>query len=132
MQFTENGVHCFFQLSIAIAKIVHYIRIYVVTFNDSIHMWLYLAAKKSLIILARLHHNCKICKLCCTIVNIQTIDVILYDTCNSRSGINTISLINLNEHVKHISQNVATSGARIYQDVIFDTKPICIISPETA
>ena len=113
MQFADNGVHCFFQLSIAIAEIVHRIRVNVVTFNDGIHMWLHLATKESLVILASFHHNREVCKLCRTVVNIQSINIILYDARNCSSCIYTISLINLYKHIKHINQNVAAAGTRV-------------------
>ena len=113
MQFFNNGTHCCLELRITIAEVFHSISVHMVAFHDGVYMRLYLTAKESLVVLAGLHHNGEVCQLRCTVIDVQTIDVVLYNACNCRSGINTISLIYLNEHVKHISQNVAAAGARV-------------------
>ena len=113
MQFADNNIHSLFQLGISIAEILHSKLVRMVTFHNGIHMGLYATAEETAVILACFHHYRKICKLCRTVVNIQTVDVILHNACHRLTGGIAVGFINLHQHIEHIRKDMTGTGARV-------------------
>ena len=111
MQFFDNGVHCSCELRIAITEIVHCEFIYMIALHDGIHMGLNATAKETAVILAGFHHYRKISQLCRTVINIQTVKIILHNTCYCFTGSIAVGFINLHQHIKHIRKDMTGTGA---------------------
>ena len=129
MQFTDDGFHSCFPLGIAITEILKCIFIIIFmlfpilismsALCNGIHMRLNATAEKAAIILTPFHHHCKICQLICSPVNIQTINIMLYDFKRCFPLIVSCTFINIHQHIEHCNQDMSTSHTWI------DTGNIC-------
>ena len=82
-----------------------------VALHDGIHMRLNATAKEATIILTCFHHYRKVSKLCRTVINIQTVNIILHNTCHCFTSGIAIGFINLHQDIKHICENMTRTGA---------------------
>ena len=85
-----------------------------VALHNSIHMGLNATAKESAVILTGFHHYRKISQLCRTVINIQTVKIILYNACNCFTGGIAVGFINLHQHIKHVCKNMTRTRTWIY------------------
>ena len=90
-----------------------------VALHNSIHMWLNATAKESTVILTGFHHYRKISQLCRTVINIQTIKIVLHNTCHCFTGSIAVGFINFHQHIKHICKDM--TGTRAW---VNDFQPI--------
>ena len=90
------------------------------------------AGQDAAVILSCLHHDGKVSELIRTVIDVETVDVVFQDCFCSFTFAVTNRGIDLFQHVDHVDKDMPTAHTGIYQDVIFDTKPLCTISPETA
>ena len=111
MQFFDDGIHCGCELHIAVTEIIHREFIYMVALHNSIYMGLNAAAKEAAVILTGFHHHRKVSQLCRTVINIQTIKIVLHNTCHCFTGSIAVGFINLHQHIKHIRKNMTGTGA---------------------
>ena len=74
-------------------------------------MGLNATAEESAVILTGFHHYCKISQLCRTVINIQTVKIILYNTFHRFTGGISVGFINLHQHIKHIRKDMTRTGA---------------------
>ena len=84
-----------------------------ITFLNSTQIRLYFKSQKSSVIGTCFHHNCKISKLKSSIIYIQTVNIILYNTLCCIPLAVSVVFINLHQHIKCIYQNMATTHARV-------------------
>ena len=113
MQFFNDGIHSCRELCIPIAEIVHGKFIYMIALYNSIHMGLNATAEEASVILTGFHHYRKVSQLCCTVINIQTINIVLYNACHCFTGGITVRFIYLHQHIKHIRKNMTGTGTWI-------------------
>ena len=111
MQFADNVIHSLFQPGIPIAEILHSKFVHMVALHNGIHMGLNATAEKAAVILTGFHHYRKVCKLCRTVVNIQSINIILHYACHRFAGSITIGFINFHQHIEHIRKDMTGTGA---------------------
>ena len=110
MQFSDDGIHSGCELHIAITEIVHHKFIYMVALHNCIHMGLNATAKEAAVILTGFHHYRKVSQLCCTVINIQTVKIVLYNACHCFTGGITVGFIDLHQHIKHICKDMTGTG----------------------
>ena len=79
MQFFDDGIHSHCELHITITEIVHRKFIYMIALHNGIYMGLNATAKETAVILTGFHHYRKVSQLCRTVINIQTIKIVLYN-----------------------------------------------------
>ena len=113
MQFTDNGIHSRCELHISIAEIIQNEFIYMITLYNSIHMGLNATAEETAVILTSFHHYRKVSQLCRTVINIQSVKIILHNACHRFTGSIAVRFINLHQHIKHICKNMSGTGAWI-------------------
>ena len=83
-----------------------------ITFRNRIHFWFWFAissTQEPSVISPTFHHNCKICQLICSLVNIKSLNVIFYDFKSSFSLIISGTFIDIHQHIKHSNQDMTTS-----------------------
>ena len=90
-----------------------FVILYAIAFLYRTQIRLYTKSQKSSVIGTCFHHDCKICKLKCSIIYIQTENIILYNTLCCIPLAISIALINLHQHIKCIYQNMTTTHTRI-------------------
>jgi len=111
MQFADNGIHSGCELHIAVTEIVHSEFIYIVTLCNSIYMGLNSTAEEAAVILTGFHHYRKVSQLCRTVINIQSVKIILHNACHCFTGSIAIGFINLHQDIKHIRKDMTGTGA---------------------
>ena len=84
-----------------------------VALHNSIYMGLNATAKEAAVILTGFHHYRKVSQLCRTVINIQTIKIILHNACHCFTSGIAVGFINLHQHIKHISKNMTRTRARV-------------------
>ena len=84
-----------------------------VAFRNRINMGLNTTAEEPAVILTSLYHHRKIGKLSRTVVNVQTVQVILDNACHCFTSGETVCFVNLHQHIKHICQDVTGTAARV-------------------
>jgi len=95
-------------------KIPHILIIlYTVTLLYCTQIRLYSKSQKSSVIGTGFHHNCKIGKLECTIIYIQSVNIVLDNTLCSIPLAISIAFIDLHQNIKGIHKNVTAAHARI-------------------
>ena len=80
---------------------------------DCHHIRLNPTAEKATVILPRFHHHGKIGKLRRTIVDVQSIEIVLQNRSRCLTSRISIVLVNPHKHVKHIAKNMSTPHAGI-------------------
>jgi len=111
MQFFDDGIHSRCEFHISIAEIVHSKFIYMIALHDGIHMGLNATAEEAAVILTGFHHYRKISQLCRTVINIQTVKIVLHNACHRFTGGIAIGFINFHQHIKHICKDMTRTGA---------------------
>ena len=81
------------------------------TLRNGIHMWLNTTTEESAVILTCLHHYRKVSQLRRTVINIQTIKIVLHNTCHCFTCGIAIGFINLHQHIKYIRKNMTRTAA---------------------
>ena len=59
------------------------------------------------------HHNCKICQLICSLVYIQSMNIMLYNLKRCFSLVISGAFIDIHQYIKHSAQDMSTSHAWI-------------------
>ena len=111
IQFADDRIHDRFQLGIPITEILHRKLVYMIALHNGIHMGLNATVEEPAVVLACFHHHCKVSQLCRTVINIQTIDVILHNTCHRFTGSIAIRFINLHQYIEHIRKDMTRTRA---------------------
>ena len=111
MQLFNDGVHSNCELHIAITEIVHSEFIYMIALHNGIYMGLNATAEEAAVILTCFHHYRKVSQLCRTVINIQTIKIVLYNACHCFTSSIDVRFINLHQHIKHIRKNMTGTRA---------------------
>ena len=71
------------------------------------------AREDAAVILTRLHHDCKIGKLRCTIINVQTVKVVLKNALCCIALAITVCLVNLHQYIEGIDEDMSAAHTRI-------------------
>ena len=82
-----------------------------ITLHNSIHMGLDATAKEATVILTCFHHYRKVSQLCSTVINIQTVKIVLYNACHCFTSGIAVGFINLHQHIEHIRKDMTGTGA---------------------
>ena len=82
-----------------------------VALHNSVHMGLNATAEEAAVILTCFHHYRKVSQLCRTVINIQTVKIVLYNACHRFTGGIAVGFINLHQYVKHICKDMTGTGA---------------------
>lgn len=76
-------------------------------------MGLELPAEEAGVVLPRLHHDGKIGKLRRTVVDVETVKVVLYDALHGVAAAVAVGFVNLHEHVEHINEDMTAAHAGV-------------------
>ena len=68
-------------------------------------------AEEPLVILSGFHYHGKISQLCCTVTNIQTMQIVLHDADYRFTGGIAVALIDLHQHIEQIGKDMAGTAA---------------------
>ena len=80
---------------------------------NGIHVRLDTARQQAAVVLPRLHHYREIRKLCCTVVNIQTVQIVFENALRGFALAPACRGVNLHEHIKCVHQNMTRAHARV-------------------
>ena len=90
-----------------------------ITFNNRIDFRLQFpisSTQEPSVIATTFHHNCKICQLIRSLVNIQSVNIIFYDFKCCFSLVISSTFIDIHQYIEHCNQDMPTSHTWINTD----------------
>ena len=101
------------------AKIFQVRTVDTVALLDGIDMAAVFTVKDTAVVLPCFHHHCKIRQLIGTVINVQTVDVVLQNAFCSITLAVTGTLVNLHQHIKGVYEDMAGTHAGVDELDVF-------------